>query len=240
MKRHDIKRITLSETDSTNSHAKRLIAEGLECEAIITARHQTGGRGRQGKDFFSPADTGLYMSVVLRPSADLAEFTLITAVASVAVAQSIEKLTGLSPSIKWVNDIYVDGKKVCGILCESVFGNAGLDAVIVGIGINLSTRSFPTALTEKAGSINFEGDKELFVDEIKSRLFELCDKLPQKDFLEYYRLHSCVIGRDITFTENGEENPAHALSIDDGGRLLVRLQNGDTKLLYGGEISVRT
>lgn len=233
------RRIILDETDSTNSYAKRLIAGGFEGEAVITAKHQTAGRGRQGKSFYSPEGTGLYMSLILRPDADSGQFTLLTAATAVAVCQAIEELTALTPEIKWVNDIYIEGRKVCGILCESVFREGSLDAVVAGIGINLTTADFPPELDAIAGSLGFDKDSEVLVQAIAGRLFKLCGSLSDLSFMGYYRSHSCVIGKDITFTDAGIVYPAHAVSIDDGGGLWVSLENGNMRLLSGGEISLR-
>lgn len=233
------RRIILDETDSTNSYAKRLIAGGFKGEAVITAKRQTSGRGRQGKSFYSPDGTGLYMSVILRPDASGGQFTLLTAATAVAVCEAIEGHTALTPEIKWVNDIYIGGRKVCGILCESVFSEGRLDAVVAGIGINLTTTDFPPELDTVAGSLGFDKDSEALTQAIADRLFELCGKLSELSFMQYYRSHSCVIGKDITFTDAGVTYQARALSIDDGGGLRVSLPNGQQKLLSGGEISLR-
>ena len=128
--------------DSTNDEAKRLIKSGTTPPFLVAANEQTHGRGRQGKSFYSPADTGIYMSLVLSFS-DGESISKITVIASVAVCKAIEKLTGLKPEIKWVNDVYLNGKKICGILCESVIGGTDLTPVIIGVGLNLSTTDFP-------------------------------------------------------------------------------------------------
>ena len=120
--------------DSTNTQAKRLLAEGLSGKALITANEQTAGRGRQGRSFYSPKNTGIYYSYVFHPKKTLADAVFITTAAAVSVIRAIERLSTVKPTIKWVNDVYVEGKKVCGILTEAVsdFESGALESVIAG------------------------------------------------------------------------------------------------------------
>lgn len=244
MHRDGVQVITYDTIDSTNNEAKRLLEQGAVAETVIAAEQQTSGRGRQGKGFYSPSGSGLYMTVVLRPKGELCDFTLITSVAAVAVSQAIRHLYGIDTSIKWVNDIYLGGRKLVGILTEAV--SAGeRTAVIVGIGVNITTEDFPLEIKEKATSLGVsdtsrEVSRNALAAEIATRLFELCDKLPEdRSYMGYYRSHSCVLGRRIVFTEGGREYSAIAESIDDGGGLWVTLDSGERRLLCGGEISVK-
>lgn len=236
---HCLENIRLDTTASTNTYARRLIEEGFSGEALITADRQTLGRGRCGKSFFSECG-GLYMSIIMKPKPDLRDFTLITSAVAVSVADAIKKVSDCKPEIKWVNDIYVENKKVCGILCESVFDPGGrLSAVIVGIGINLGGGDFPDELSEIAGKIDIFCDKETLAEEICEYLFPLCDRLPDRGFMDKYRAYSLVLGREIRFSHNGGWIFGKAVSIDDNGRLEVLMQDGTTRLLTGGEISLR-
>ncbi len=236
---HSLEAVHLAETDSTNTYARKLLADGFTGEAVIIADSQTLGRGRCGKSFFSERG-GLYMSVIMKPKSDLEDFTLITSAVAVAVADAIREVSDCEPKIKWVNDIYVENRKVCGILCESVFSSSGrLDAVIVGIGVNLGRGDFPDDIADTAGRISISCDRNTLAEKICERLFAVCDRLPDRGFMEKYRAYSLVLGSDIRFTYNGEWLDGVALSVDSNGRLEIELPDGTRKLLSGGEISVR-
>lgn len=233
-------RVTVYDTvDSTNNEAKRLLEQWCIGEAVIAAEEQTAGRGRQGKSFYSPSGSGLYMTLILRPEGELCDFTLMTSAAAVAVSQAIESVCGIETQIKWVNDILIGGKKVVGILTEAVSAG-GETAVIVGIGVNITTEDFPQEIRSKAASVGEGVSRNILAAEIAKRLFALCDKLPHdKSYMQHYRSRSCVLGRRIAFAEGGIEYSAAAESIDDGGGLWVVLDSGERRLLCGGEISVK-
>ena len=224
--------------DSTNSEARRMLKSGASGRLLITAREQTAGRGRQGKSFYSPADTGIYMSLVLMPDSFPSELLSATTAAAAAVCASIEKLSGKHPMIKWVNDIYLDGKKICGILTEAVTKPDGrVGALIIGIGINISTVLFPDDLTN-AGSLGEDIPYSELICEIVNTL---CSEKYSRfsGFIDYYRKRSLLIGREITFIKNNISTPALAVGIDDTGGLIVRLSDGSEATLTGGEISIR-
>lgn len=144
--------------DSTNNQCKRLLADGKKGIFLVTADEQSAGRGRQGKSFYSPPMTGIYFSLVIRPETTLKNAVTATTAASVAVCKAIETLTDVKPKIKWVNDVYIGDKKICGILTEAVtnFEEGIVDSVIIGIGINISTKislpklNLPEALMKKS------------------------------------------------------------------------------------------
>ena len=142
--------------DSTNNYLKKLAAEGAAEGTVVIADEQTAGRGRMGRSFASVAGCGIYMSMLLRPAdctPDCAQS--LTAVCAVAVCRAIEKVCGRAPGIKWINDLYLRGKKICGILCESSVKNGKVDYAVLGIGLNVTTRieDFPEELRETAGSL---------------------------------------------------------------------------------------
>lgn len=226
---------------STNTEAKRSVLAGLEHDALFAAEKQTAGRGRQGKSFYSPEGSGLYFSAVLHPQIELSDATGITAAAAVAVTEKISALTKTEPKIKWVNDIFIDGKKVCGILTEAVtdFQSGKAKAVIVGIGINLTTSDFPEELQGIAGALNTEIDKNKLAAEIFNRLRELSAKLPDKSFMDEYRKHSLVLGNTVYFTRNGTDYTAKAESISDDGSLTVVTESNEKIVLNSGEISIK-
>ena len=143
------------EIDSTNNFAKKLIEEGTTDEAVIIARTQTAGRGRQGKSFYSPSDSGIYMTVVLNPNSKISTVVTLTAKIACIVAKSIYEVYGIQVGIKWVNDLYLNNRKVCGILCEADndYDNMLLKHVYVGIGINMTTIDFPEDIKNSAGSL---------------------------------------------------------------------------------------
>lgn len=145
--------------DSTNNEAKRMTADGFRGNALIVANEQTKGRGRLGRSFYSPKNTGIYMSFLFSTNAKLSGAVLVTTAAAVAVVRAIESLTNIRPMIKWVNDIYIGNKKVCGILTEAVTDveTGSMQSIIIGIGVNISTEDFPDDIAHTATSLNING-----------------------------------------------------------------------------------
>ena len=225
--------------DSTNTYCKRLLADGKGGEFLVIANNQTAGRGRQGKSFYSPSETGIYFSLVIRPDTSLQNAVTATTAASVAVCKAIEKLTDLKPKIKWVNDVYLNGKKVCGILTEATtdFESGIVDSVIIGIGINISTTKFPGDV-EGAGCLDVDINRSALIAETVNELMNIAGG-DYASFIEYYRSHSMVIGEKIKFIQNGKTTFATALAIDERGGLEVRLEGGEKTVLRSGEITVR-
>ena len=212
------------------------IAEELACKTdrpvLVVAEGQTDGRGRNGKNFYSPSGTGLYISLLTHPKSDFNSLNTFTCGASVAVVRAIEKLSNLRSQIKWVNDIYLDGRKVCGILCKAIGGNGRVEHLVTGIGINISTESFPDEIKETAGSLGCTVDRNILAAEIVNNLVNI------KDYMDEYRKKSCVIGREITYYINNIPHTAQAIDIDENGGLVV-LSGKEKTTLTGGEITVR-
>lgn len=225
--------------DSTNNQCKRLLADGKKGIFLVTADEQSAGRGRQGKSFYSPPMTGIYFSLVIRPETTLKNAVTATTAASVAVCKAIETLTDVKPKIKWVNDVYIGDKKICGILTEAVtnFEEGIVDSVIIGIGINISTKNFP-AEAEFAGSLDEKISRSALIAEISNELLKITER-DYKSFIDYYRSHSMIIGENINFIKNGKVTPAKATAIDETGGLIVELENGEITTLRSGEISIR-
>jgi BirA family transcriptional regulator, biotin operon repressor / biotin---[acetyl-CoA-carboxylase] ligase len=238
----DLSVFSYKEVDSTNNEAKRLIASGFDRAALITAESQTAGRGRYGRTFYSPEQTGIYMTMVIHPKIDIYNAVSITTAASVAVVRAIETLTNAKPQIKWVNDIYLDNKKLCGILTEAVTGfESGItQSIIIGIGININTVNFPADIAGIAVSLNPDGiTRNKLTAEIAKNILDISENLSDKSYLDEYRAHSLVLEKYITYYKNGDAYNAKAVAVDDAGGLVVMDDNGLTEVLRSGEISIR-
>lgn len=240
----------LKETESTNKLAKQAALGGAKEGYTVIAERQTGGRGRLGRSFYSP-DGGVYFSVVLRPDISPQETTFITVAAAVAVARAIEEVSGKQCLIKWVNDIYIDGKKVCGILTEGALSKSGekLQYAVLGVGINLfePKKGFPKDLpiadsifnkkVKKCGIVQKNKLKAQIIAKSVNFFFEFYNKPHKSDYIKEYQRKSLLTGKRVTYTQNGETLIGEVLGIDDRARLIVK--NGDkTTALYSGDVSI--
>ena len=237
---------TLENTDSTNTCVRRLAEDGAPEGTVVVAAAQTAGRGRSGKSFLSPAGTGLYMSVLLRPQLAMGDALLITTAAAVAVAHAVERVAAVTAQIKWVNDVYVDGKKVCGILTEGALDleNGGLRYAILGIGINICPPAggFPPELAPIAGALTETGGEALrapLAAAVLDEFFALYPHLTEKPFYDDYVSRSLLTGRQIEVLRGGMHLPATALGIDRDLHLRVRYADGSEENLAAGEVSTR-
>ena len=221
------------------AEAKRLLNAGYRGNFLVVADEQTAGRGRQGKQFYSPRGTGIYMTVVVHHGRRLQDAVSVTTAAGVAVCRAIEELTDKHPQIKWVNDVYIDDKKICGILTEAVVGmESGLaEAMIIGIGANMQTEEFPPEV-ENAASLDADVSRADMIAAIADHLWEILDD-GYESYIDYYRSHSMLLGKAITFIRDGVTTPATAIGIDEIGGLVVRLEDGSVITLRSGEITVR-
>ena len=223
--------------ESTNDLAKKAALEGAAPLYTVVAKSQSGGVGRMGRSFSSPVG-GTYFSVVLRPSFDRARFGAITPFCAVAVHRALLELTGTSTDIKWINDLLLDGKKVCGILATSGIDQEGNAFVIVGIGINTGEGALPPEIRDIATTLPY-GDIPRLVKCILSYLGDFEREIERGTWLEYYKAHASCLGRPVTVIRGGERVNAVALDIDAEGGLSVRFENGNEETLRGGEISLR-
>lgn len=228
---------TYDSLDSTNSEAKRQIASGIRGPSLYIAREQTAGRGRLGRSFFSPKDAGLYMSLALASPRAMADTVPLTSAAAVAVAEAIESLTPCRVQIKWVNDIYLNGRKICGILTEAV--SASSLFLIFGIGLNLSTDAFPEELKARAGSLGGVVDETALAASIIRRLLSYIRQGNTAPFLDAYRSHSLVLGQSVRYIKNGCSYKGLVSSIRDDCALVVERSDGQTEVLSSGEITLR-
>ena len=229
-------------TDSTNKRASALALEGACHGTCVIAGHQTAGRGRLGRSFYSPERQGIYLSVILKPDFDISKAVLITAAASVAASRAIQTICGVRPQIKWVNDLYLDGKKICGILTEAItdFESGQITNIVVGIGINCSCEDFPDEIQGIAGGIPGSYSKNALAAEVVNQLLDIASNIEARDFIDEYRQSSMVIGKNINVIKTGRE-PAAAFAedIDNNGALIVSYSDGTREALTTGEVSIR-
>jgi BirA family biotin operon repressor/biotin-[acetyl-CoA-carboxylase] ligase len=231
---------------STNTVAKEMASKGAREGTVVIAREQTQGRGRMGRTFYSPEASGIYFTIILRPKLNLEDSLLITTGAAVAVAEAIETIAGVKAYIKWVNDIFVEEKKVCGILTEASlnFESGSLEYAVVGIGINIETKDFPEGIKHTAGSIFRDKPADapvtsILVAEVLNNFAQCMDSLTDKKYLEEYRKRSFLIGKSILVLKGKETIPAKAVDIDDKARLVVEYGDHTKEALLSGEVSVR-
>lgn len=231
---------------STNTVLKVIGRNGAPHGTVIVAAHQTAGRGRMGRSFYSPDKTGVYFSVLLRPTLSPEDAQVITTTAAVACAEVLEEISGKEALIKWVNDIYIEGKKVCGILTEAAFTPDGsrLDFAVLGIGVNITVPKdgFPQDIKNKAGALCAEAHEDVrgkLVANILNRFFALYNALPSRDFVRSYQQRSMLTGKDVNVLRNDTEIPAKVLSIDDSLRLIVQYTDGTTEAISSGDVSIR-
>ena len=232
---------------STNTVCRDKAESGEPEGYVAVAGAQTSGRGRRGKSFFSPADTGLYMSILLRPQGLSGDQVLgLTTMAATAVCESIEALSDKKAEIKWVNDIFVDGKKVCGILSEAMYEvpSRVLKCVIVGIGINAYApqAGFPPEIADTAGCVFDKPEVDLknrLAAEILNNFMKFHDDPKSDAVYDEYKTRSMVIDKDIKVLKKSGPVKAHVLDIDRDCCLVVRYQDGTEEVLDSGEISIR-
>ena len=242
-------------TDSTNLRARQIAAgagpdEGGSVHgSAVFALRQTAGRGRLGRSFFSPEE-GIYLSIVIKPDFDFSKSVLVTVAAASAVVGAIEKVCGKKAQIKWVNDVYLDGKKVCGILTEGItdLESGQIDYLVIGIGINTTLRGFPAELKKTAGAVEGDYSRPELAAEVITGILDYMEDLDEKAFMEIYRSRSMLIGKDVLVYKGiyrkdpSQElggRPARVLGIDDEGGLEVIYSDGSRETLRTGEVSVR-
>ena len=247
LRHKELELVIEQEVDSTNTVVKRWAEEGAPEGCVLLAEHQSCGRGRQGRSFYSPKQTGLYMSLLLRPRLSAREATLLTVCAAVAVAESIEAVTGRDAQIKWVNDIFCDGKKVCGILTEAQFDleSGQLSYAALGIGVNLAPpqEGFPEELQSIAGGVLPErpsGRTRCYLAaEILDRFLDALQQLDKPSVYEAYRRRLFLLGKKVQVLTGISAYEAVAVDLDQDFNLLVQLPDGTIKTLGSGEVRLR-
>ena len=234
------------EVGSTNNAARALAEQGAPEGLCVISAAQTGGKGRLGRSFFSPADTGLYLSILLRPKMSAADSVRITTAAAVAAAEAVDAVSGESSALKWVNDVYLRGKKICGILTEASFSleNGGLDHAVVGIGINAyePEGGFPPEIAGIAGAVSDRRQDDMrnrLAGCVISRFMEYYADLSSPQMLAAYRRKLMWQGEKIRVISGQEEYTCTLLGVTDSYALRVRLEDGTERTVSSGEITVR-
>ena len=234
--------IEYEEIDSTNRVAKELAVQGGAEGTLVLAKRQNGGKGRLGRSFFSP-EGGMYMSMILRPTITADRALLITTCAAVAVARAMERVCDVTAGIKWVNDIFVNGKKVCGILAEAGLSStsANPEYVVLGIGINVKKQSVPEGLKEIVGCLEDNGQtvlKEDLIVAVWEEFGELYRNLSTAVYMEEYKARSILLGKEVTVYAPEGDYTAIVTDIDKEGHLIINKNERREELSFG-EISVR-
>ena len=232
--------------DSTNNLAKELAVSGAANGTVIIANEQTKGRGRYGKTFESPKDSGIYMSIILRPE-EMPQIdpSLMTAYSAVVVSEVLEQLSGEIIGIKWVNDLFLNGKKVCGILTEAVSNleTGRLDWIVVGIGINVSTKSELFSKNVQSVATALFNNKNTIRNKIAANVinqfFLQASNMMQKSMMQQYREKSIVVGQLVSIVSGADSYVAQVEDIKDNGSLMIKLSNGETRELRFGEVSLK-
>ena len=233
-----------NELDSTNNYLKKLGSQGKKENQLVIALSQTGGRGRMGRSFYSPNGTGIYFSLLLHPEYAIEKSLFLTVMAAVSVAETVMKYNSNDVKIKWVNDVYIDGKKVCGILTEgAINANKMLDYAVVGIGINVIApeNGFPDDIKDIATAI-FPGNteeniKEKIVADIVNKLFDMYNGI-DTDFVNRYKQYSYLTGKEINIISGDNTRPATVIDITDDCHLLVKNEKDEFEEISSGDVSV--
>ncbi|MBR5202278.1 MAG: biotin--[Clostridia bacterium] len=234
-----------NEVESTNTYLKKLGSQGEKESKLVIALSQTGGKGRMGRSFYSPNGIGIYFSLLLHPKISAEKSLFLTVMAAVSVAETVMKYNKNDVKIKWVNDIYIDGKKVCGILTEgAINAKKKLDYAVVGIGINIVApeNGFPDDIKDIATSI-FPGNtedniKEKIVADVVNKFFDMYNG-KDTDYVKRYKEYSYLTGKEINIISCENTRPAIVIDITDECHLLVKNEIDEIEEISSGDVSVR-
>ena len=243
----EIKLEAFESLDSTNTYLKKRAAEGAPEGTVVIANAQTAGRGRMGRSFASAPGLGIYLSMLLRPDAEAECVQSLTAGTAVAVCRAVERVCGVAPGIKWINDLFLKGKKICGILCESSVKSGSAEYVVLGIGLNVITRpqDFPEELRGSAGSLYSQTgivyERGKLISAIISELSAMYEtwKTDPRALLDDYRRRCIVLGKPVEVSPvTGGVFTAAAEEISDDFGLVLRLPDGSVRTVHSGEVSI--
>lgn len=230
--------------DSTNDELKRR-ASDLEDGFVLIADTQNKGKGRNGRDFYSPKQSGIYMSIFLKPDLSIQHSLKLTACASVAIFEAIKKNYGLSSKIKWVNDVYLENKKIVGILCEASLemNTASLEYMVIGMGINVHSFLKPQELQDVAGSIEdftkVKVNRNVLIKDILNYFYQYYTNIHENTFLPIYKENSYVLFKDVIIYEKHNAYLARVLDIDENANLIIQKEDKSIATLSSGEVSLR-
>ena len=233
--------------DSTNTQAKKLAREGATHGTVLVAGHQTGGRGRMGRTFQSPEGMGVYLSVILRPNCKPEQLMHLTCAAGVAMVEAVEKVSGIRPQVKWINDLVVNGKKLGGILTEMSVDKGLVDYAVIGIGINClqTADDFPTEIAALATSLSLAAGRTIPPELLAAAMIESLWRMSLVLFAEKarimadYKANCITLGKEIQVLRGEEIRPGKAVDLDADGGLWVEYPDGRRELVASGEVSVR-
>ena len=239
----NIKTVRYDLTDSTNTRAKEYASlYGIESPVVFIAEGQTMGRGRRGRSFDSERGAGLYISFLYKPSSKDTDVSRITAYAAVKVCRALKASFGIDVGVKWVNDIYVNDKKLCGILAEGEFSeDGGFKYIICGIGINLKKREFAPEIRDIATTVEDITGKEADKDKlIESLIREFFAEQDEAELMKEYRALSVIMNSDVyVSTLSGDRYSARVIDIGDNAELIVKREDGSLERLISAEVSVK-
>ena len=253
MKANDIKKHLKNNVDilvyeqlpSTNTEAKTLAINGANEFTTIIAKSQTQGKGRLGRRFISNSENGLYMSIILKPNIPPSECVHITVLTAVAVMEAINETSGVDSDIKWVNDIYINDKKVCGILVESTCENNIITNAIVGVGVNITPpqngfdteiKDIATSIFDKIAPPNY---KEILCAKIIDKIVHYYKNIKEKTYMNAYREKSNIINKEVDIYIGNDIFKGIAIDINDKAEIVVKMENGETRIFNSGEARVR-
>ena len=237
--------VYFKETDSTNTKAKDLAVRGAPEGTLIISEKQTKGRGRKGRNWFSPSQQGIYISLILRPTIPPSEAPKITLLTVVAVAETMLSLTQLEVSIKWPNDILVNGKKIAGILTEISTEMDAIDYIVVGLGLNVNTPSFPDDIREKATSIFIETGRHfprvrLIREYLKwyEKYYEILKKIGFEPIIKRWKGLTNIIGHQIIVEMIDRKYMGVVQGIDKDGVLILKDSKGTSHRIFSGDVTL--
>ncbi|AHY15481.1 bifunctional biotin--[acetyl-CoA-carboxylase] ligase/biotin operon repressor BirA [Streptococcus iniae] len=227
------------ETQSTQLDAKHGIEANLSCPHLYLANHQSHGKGRLSRSFYSPSGSGIYMSMHLRPNLPYSQMEPYTMILASCVVKAISRLTGIETDIKWVNDIYFENHKIAGILTEAVTSvETGLITdLIIGVGINFNNTNFPNELKNKAGSL-FKSHPTITRNQLIEEIWTLFFTIPSHEHIKIYKEKSLVLNKQVTYYKNEKLVEGKAIAITDQGYLIVEHPDGQVETLPSGEVSL--
>jgi len=231
--------------DSTNTFAKQLQSDKAPHGTVVITEEQTSGRGRLQRNWVSPAGENLLFSIILYPDFGMEKISLLPFAGSLAIADAIETITGLSATCKWPNDVLINGKKVCGMLLESSHGNSIQDKIVLGIGLNVNQEEFSEELKFKASSLKIESGTiinrvallQKILEELENRYNQLAH-FPAQRILNDWRMKALLFGKKITVLESEFSFSATAIDIAEDGSLIIETVDGRKRNIFAGDVSL--
>lgn len=232
--------------DSTNTRLKNIPDSERQDGMVLVSDMQTGGRGRLGRSFVSPMFSGCYLSVMLRPRLPVSELNLITVIAAVAAVKAVKEVSGTDCSIKWVNDIMKDDRKIAGILTEGLMSveTGHVDWVVMGIGINTKRyEKLPEELKDIVGYLgdfaDFTVDRNRLIAAFLNEFEHLYSHMNRDELYSFYRNNMLYMGEKIRFTDGGSERNGILKDLEKDFSLIIRDDSGKERKYSSGEISIR-